>query len=55
MEHETVALPLPPARRGWVQTVRGNASVNGIPVAAGDGTAITGGTAEAELLLFDLL
>ncbi|MGI4880970.1 MAG: pirin family protein [Janthinobacterium lividum] len=49
-----------PGRRLWVQVVRGEATVNGLGVAAGDGVALTDEAAlaitgdDAELLVFDL-
>jgi redox-sensitive bicupin YhaK (pirin superfamily) len=56
IEHE-----LDPGRYAWLQLVRGALSVNGEPLAAGDGAAIDGETRlelraleEAEILLFDL-
>jgi redox-sensitive bicupin YhaK (pirin superfamily) len=53
---------VPPERKLWVQGVRGSFTVNGQPVAPGDGVAIAedthlefvGGAAECEFLLFDL-
>jgi redox-sensitive bicupin YhaK (pirin superfamily) len=48
-------------RRAWVQVTRGSVDVNGEPLTAGDGAAITGepkiairGTADTEVLLFDM-
>ena len=57
-----VALALAPGRRAWVQAVRGGATVNGQPLAAGDGAAIEGETAlelvggreASEVLVFDV-
>jgi quercetin 2,3-dioxygenase len=59
---EGVRHPLGPGRHAWVQVARGEATVNGTALKAGDGVAISqeqevalgalGG--EAELLLFDL-
>jgi redox-sensitive bicupin YhaK (pirin superfamily) len=54
--------PLAPGRHGWVQVARGQATVNGLAVQAGDGVALSGEAAielaapagEAELLVFDL-
>jgi len=58
---QTVAHNIRPDRHVWIQMARGKASVNGKPVAEGDGVAITGevrveiaGVDGAELLLFDL-
>jgi len=52
---------LAPGRHAWVQMARGAASVNGHPLKAGDGAALSDeaavellGSAEAEVLLFDL-
>jgi redox-sensitive bicupin YhaK (pirin superfamily) len=48
-------------RHAWVQVTRGRASLNGKPLEAGDGAAVTDeprleleGTTESELLVFDL-
>jgi redox-sensitive bicupin YhaK (pirin superfamily) len=54
--------PLAPGRHGWVQVARGEATVNGTAVKAGDGVALSdelqlelaAGGGEAELLVFDL-
>jgi hypothetical protein len=59
---ERVRHPLAAGRRGWVQVARGRVTVNGTPLAAGDGAAIEGEAAielaaqgePAEALLFDL-
>jgi len=58
---EEVLHRLVPGRSAWVHVARGEALVNGHPVAAGDGIAMTGeetvrlaGRKDAELLLFDL-
>jgi redox-sensitive bicupin YhaK (pirin superfamily) len=58
---QTVTHEIRPDRHVWIQMARGKASVNGKPVAEGDGVAITGetrveisGVDGAELLLFDL-
>jgi hypothetical protein len=52
---------LAPGRHAWVQTARGAAKVNGHPLKAGDGAALSDeagveleGSADAELLVFDL-
>ena len=60
----TRALPLRPGRHAWIQVARGSASVNGIPLAEGDGAALRDEARielegrdkarEAEVLLFDL-
>jgi redox-sensitive bicupin YhaK (pirin superfamily) len=56
-----VSHALAPGRHAWVQMVRGKLSLNGTPLAAGDGAATEGEEQlvleagdEAELLLFDL-
>jgi redox-sensitive bicupin YhaK (pirin superfamily) len=59
---EAVRHPLAPGRHAWVQVARGEATVNGTAVQAGDGVAlsserevaIAASTGEAELPLFDL-
>jgi redox-sensitive bicupin YhaK (pirin superfamily) len=59
---ERVVHPLAPGRRGWVQVARGRVAVNGTPLSAGDGAAISGEAAialdaqgePAEALVFDL-
>ena len=60
----SVAHTLASGRSAWVHVARGNASVNGMPLGAGDGLAIegsdpraveiAGGTEGAEVLVFDL-
>jgi hypothetical protein len=58
----SLEVPIPAGRHAWVQVARGDAVANRQPVANGDGLAIsdepslslTGGTASAELLVFDL-
>ena len=57
-------MPLRPGRHAWVQMARGSASVNGVPLAEGDGAAVSDEArielsgrdkaGEAEVLLFDL-
>ena len=49
-------------RHAWIQVIRGSVVLNGIPVHASDGAAISSerllsvrATKEAEILLFDLL
>jgi len=56
-----VELPLRPGRAAWVQVATGRAEVNGLPLAAGDGAALTEEAAvtiraieQAEVLVFDL-
>lgn len=57
-----VSLEIAPGRHLWVQTLRGEADVNGHRLSAGDGLAasdetsftLRGAGAEAELLVFDL-
>lgn len=58
---EAVSYALTAGRRAWVQVARGQLSVNGQSLSAGDGAAITGeteihlvGIDSAEALLFDL-
>jgi redox-sensitive bicupin YhaK (pirin superfamily) len=58
---ESAELPLAPGRHAWVQVVRGTARVNGQPVSAGDGVALSEESAvridegdAAEVLVFDL-
>jgi redox-sensitive bicupin YhaK (pirin superfamily) len=58
---EARELPLRPGRQAWVHVARGQASVNGSPLKAGDGAAVTGeesvsllGREPAEVLIFDL-
>ncbi|WP_207477946.1 pirin family protein [Arenibaculum pallidiluteum] len=58
---ETAGLDLRPGRAAWVQVARGGLSLNGRPLRAGDGAAVTGEaslvlTAEdaSEVLVFDL-
>jgi redox-sensitive bicupin YhaK (pirin superfamily) len=59
---EPLALALPAGRHLWVQVLRGNVSVNGSALAAGDGLAasgetdfrFTGADQGAEFLAFDL-
>jgi redox-sensitive bicupin YhaK (pirin superfamily) len=52
---------LRPGRHAWVQVTRGGVSLNGTPMAAGDGAAVSGEKAlelasieDAEVLMFDL-
>jgi len=61
MPGQSVTHGLAPGRAAWVQVVRGEISVNGQRLAAGDGAAIAGEeqitiecSARAEALLFDL-
>jgi redox-sensitive bicupin YhaK (pirin superfamily) len=57
-----ITMPIAPGRRAWVQVVRGEATVNGETLAAGDGAAIQseatlelrGRTEPSEVLVFDL-
>ena len=60
---QAVRHPLAPGRHGWVQVARGEATVNGAALQAGDGVALSDEPAgralaaaggEAELLVFDL-
>jgi redox-sensitive bicupin YhaK (pirin superfamily) len=56
-------LALGPGRHAWIHLARGSASVNGTPLGEGDGAGLngeervtlTGGGAEAEVLVFDLV
>jgi redox-sensitive bicupin YhaK (pirin superfamily) len=57
-----VRLALHPGRNAWVQVISGDLTINGKPLKAGDGAAVTGETGlilagqseKAELLVFDL-
>ena len=58
---ERVSHVLAPGRHAWVQAVRGTVTVNGQPLAMGDGAALSDerevtieAASESELLLFDL-
>jgi len=58
---EEVSHALAPGRHAWVHVARGKASLNGQPLEAGDGAAVSGeeqvtlrGDGHAEVLLFDL-
>ncbi|HKI37956.1 MAG TPA: pirin family protein [Gemmataceae bacterium] len=58
---ETVAHALKPGRHAWVQVLRGQVTVNGVVLTAGDGAAVSdeerleiGSDHGAEVLLFDL-
>ena len=58
---ESASFEVPAARRAWVQVARGTVTVNGVPLAAGDGARSAGHErlelrdgAQAEVLLFDL-
>jgi quercetin 2,3-dioxygenase len=60
-EGGSVAHALSPGRHAWLQMLRGSATLNGQPLAEGDGAALSGetgleirGTSSAEVLLFDL-
>ncbi|UAJ09982.1 pirin family protein [Glacieibacterium megasporae] len=58
-EGAPITLPVAAGRRVWVQTVRGDATINGVGLSAGDAAAITGETAlaiagDGELLVFDM-
>jgi redox-sensitive bicupin YhaK (pirin superfamily) len=55
----SVTQNLRPGRYGWVHVARGNVTVNGQPLAAGDGAAIEAEprvtiAGDGEVLLFDL-
>ncbi len=58
---EGVAHTLKPGRHAWLQVLRGQATLNGRPLSAGDGAAVSDegklevkAEREAEILLFDL-
>ena len=58
---ETAAHALAPGRHAWVQVARGTGTLNGLPVKAGDGVAVSdearlevSATEPLEVLLFDL-
>ena len=58
---DTVSLTLAQGRHAWIQIATGNAAVNGVTMAAGDGAAVSDeeqivieGHETAEILLFDL-
>jgi len=58
---QTVSHALQPGRHAWLQVIRGAVTLNGQPLHAGDGAAVSNETAlelaateEAELLLFDM-
>lgn len=58
---DAVAHDIAPSRGGWVQVARGSVKLNGEPLNAGDGVAITSsgtlrleGVGDAEILLFDM-
>ena len=60
-EGQELSYKLKTGRQVWLQVTRGAATLNGKPLNAGDGTAITGekildirATDDAEILLFDL-
>ncbi len=58
----TVSLDLKPGRHAWVHVARGSAALNGTPLKAGDGAAVsdekrielTGSEADSEILVFEL-
>ena len=58
---EAVTHALAPGRHAWVQVARGSCALNGVPLEAGDGVAVSDepslrltGATEAEVLVFDL-
>jgi hypothetical protein len=60
-EGERVDHPFAADRNGWIQLARGEITVNGTSLSAGDGAAVVNedrlsirGTADAEVLLFDM-
>jgi redox-sensitive bicupin YhaK (pirin superfamily) len=59
---QRVSAPIAAGRQGWVHVARGAVEVNGVPLGAGDGAALTdekevaiAATKESEVLLFDLV
>jgi len=59
---EAVEHALRPGRHAWLQVARGHVELNGLPLEAGDGVAVSDETSlrlasvkDAEVLLFDLL
>ena len=60
-EGESLSHALRPGRHAWLQVARGHCTLNGSPLEAGDGAAVSGeatlrltGATDAEILLFDL-
>ena len=60
-EGHEVSTDIPSGRHAWVQVLRGNVSLNGQAISAGDGAAVSEESALAiraespsEVLLFDL-
>jgi quercetin 2,3-dioxygenase len=60
-EGESLSHALRPGRHAWLQVARGHCTLNGSPLEAGDGAAVSGeaalrltGGTDAEVLLFDL-
>jgi quercetin 2,3-dioxygenase len=58
---QSVSTALAPGRHAWVQVLRGSVTVNGTPLAEGDGAAVSDeteltitGTSPAEVMVFDL-
>jgi redox-sensitive bicupin YhaK (pirin superfamily) len=58
---DTIEHALAPGRHAWLQVVRGEISLNGKPMIAGDGAAVSAekglsvrASEASELLLFDL-
>jgi hypothetical protein len=58
---ETVSHQIAPNRHAWVHVAEGNVTLNGKPLAAGDGAAVSdesklelAGTGKSQVLLFDL-
>jgi redox-sensitive bicupin YhaK (pirin superfamily) len=58
---ETIAHVLEPGRHAWLQVLRGQVALNGQPLSAGDGAAVSEeekleihGQDDAEVMLFDL-
>ncbi len=61
MAGENLLHTLAPDRHAWIQVAEGSVTLNGLPLAAGDGASVSGETAlrftasgAAQVLLFDL-
>ena len=61
LTHQSLTQPMSPQRHAWLQVARGGLSVNGTPLVAGDGVAVSGESElrldvpeTAEVVLFDL-
>src|SRR5262245_32736827 len=60
-EGEALSYDILPGRHAWLQVLHGGVTLNGLPLVAGDGAALSneerlavGATAPAEVMLFDL-